>query len=93
MLKDTSFTEQTDGKPEIEAFARFQRPGLKAGETFDPEKLTPAIKAAVEEGIEDGRKDVLALLAKGLGVHQNGKEFFTDLGYKDTDWKSGSSGD
>ena len=87
VLNDTSFTKQTDGHKEIEAFARFKRLGLKAGETFDPEKLTPAIKAAVEEGIEDGRKDVLALMAKGVGVHRNGWEFFTDLGYKDTDWR------
>ncbi|MCX6915571.1 MAG: DUF1254 domain-containing protein [Verrucomicrobia bacterium] len=87
VLNDTSFTKQTDGNKEIEAFARFQRLGLKAGETFDPEKLTPAINAAVEEGIEDGRKEVMALLAKGVGVHQHGWEFMTDLGYKDTDWQ------
>jgi hypothetical protein len=87
VLNDTSFTKQTDGHKEIEAFARFERLGLKAGETFDPEKMTPAIKAAVEEGIEDGRKDVLALLAKGVGVRRNGWEFFTGLGCKDTDWR------
>jgi len=92
VLNDTSFTKQTDGHKEIEAFARFKRLGLKAGETFDPEKLAPAIKAAVEEGIEDGRKDVLALLAKGVGVHRNGWEFFTDLGYKDTDWRQRALG-
>lgn len=86
VLNDTSFTKQTDGHQEIEAFAKFKRLGLKAGETFDPEKLTPAIKAAVEDGVEDGRKDVLALLAKGTGVQRNGWNFSTDIGYKDTDW-------
>ncbi len=87
ILNDTSFTKQTDGQKEIEAFARFERLGLKAGETFDPEKLTPAIKAAVEDGIEEGHKEVLALLAKGVGVSRNGWEFSSDLGYKDTDWQ------
>jgi hypothetical protein len=52
VLNDTSFTEQTDGHKEIESFTKFERLGLKAGETFDPKRLTPAIKAAVEEGIE-----------------------------------------
>lgn len=87
VLNDPSFTKQTDGHQEIEAFARFERLGLKTGETFDPEKQTPAIKAAVEDGIEDGRKDVMTLIAKGTGVHQNGWEFKSDLGYKDNDWR------
>ena len=72
VLNDASFTKQTDGHQEIEAFARFKRLDLEAGKTFDPEKLTPTIKAAVEEGIEDGRKDVLAQIAKGFGVQRNG---------------------
>jgi hypothetical protein len=86
ILNDASFTKQTDGYQEIEAFARFERLGLKAGKTFDPENLTPAIKAAVEDGIEDGRKDVLAQIAKGFGVQRNGWSFSNDLGYRDTDW-------
>jgi hypothetical protein len=87
VLNDTSFTKQTDGHQELEAFARFKRLGLKTGETFDPKKLTPAIKAAVEAGIEEGKKDVLPLVAEGSGVHRNGWEFKNDLGYRDTDWR------
>ncbi|MFC1834473.1 DUF1254 domain-containing protein [Thermodesulfobacteriota bacterium] len=86
VLNDTSFTKQTDGHKEIEALAKFERLGLRAGETFDPEKLSPAIKAAVEEGIEAARKEVLALNVKGSGVNRNGWDFSSDLGYKDTDW-------
>jgi len=86
VLNDPSFTKQTDGHKEIEAFARFERLGLKAVTPFDPEKLTPAIKAAVEGGIEDGRKEVVAQIAKGSGVQRNGWDFSSDLGYKDTDW-------
>jgi hypothetical protein len=86
VLNDASFTKQTDGHQEIEAFARFKWLGLEAGKAFDPEKLTPTIKAAVEEGIEDGRKDVLAQIAKGFGVQRNGWSFSNDLGYRDTDW-------
>jgi hypothetical protein len=87
VLNDSTFTKQTDGHKEIEAFAKFERLGLKAGAPFDPEKLAPPIKAAVGGGIEDGRKDVLALMGKGFGVQRNGWNFSSDLGYKDTDWR------
>ena len=76
VLNDTSFTKQTDGHKEIEALAKFERLGLKAGETFDPEKLSPAIKAAVEEGIEAARKEVLALNVKRLRCQQERLGFF-----------------
>ena len=44
ILNNSSFTKQTDGHAEVQAFAKFERLGLKAGQTFDPEKLTPAIR-------------------------------------------------
>ncbi len=87
VLNDPSFTKQTDGHQEIEAFARLERLGLKAGSPFDPSRFTPELAAAVEEGIEEGKKDVLALLADSSGGHRNGWEFKNDLGYKDTDWR------
>jgi hypothetical protein len=86
VLNDPTFTKQTDGHVEIEAFARFARLGLKAGQTFDPDKLSAEMKAAIEAGIEDGRKEVLALIESDGGLQMNGWTFFTDLGYKDTDW-------
>jgi len=87
VLNDPSFTKQIDGYKEVTAFARFERLGLKAGSTFDPAQLTPEIAAAVEEGIEEARKDVLALSAEGSGVERNGWDFKSDLDYKDTDWR------
>jgi hypothetical protein len=86
VLNDRTFTKQTDGHAEIGAFARFARLGLKAGQTFDPDKLSAEIKAAIEAGIEDGHRDVLALIESDSGVEMNGWSLFTDLGYKDTDW-------
>jgi hypothetical protein len=86
ILNDPSFTKQTDGHKEIEAFARFEWLGLKSGETFDPDKLSPAIKAAVEAGIEDGRNAVIARISQVTGIDMNGWSLTTDLGYKDTDW-------
>ena len=86
ILNDPSFTKQTDGHEEIEAFARFERLGLKAGESFDPDGLTPEIKAAVEAGVEDGRNDVIARISQTTGIDMNGWSLGTDLGYKDTDW-------
>jgi hypothetical protein len=53
---------------------------------FDSSKLSPAVTAAIEEGIEDGHKDVLAAMAKGSGVDRNGWGLSSDLGYKDSDW-------
>jgi hypothetical protein len=88
VLNDPTFTKQTDGHVEIEAFARFARLGLKAGQTFDPGKLSAEMKAAIEAGIEDGRKEVLALIESDGGLQMNGWTFFTDLGYKDTDWSN-----
>ncbi len=86
ILNDPSFTKQTDGHKEIEAFARFERLGLKAGETLDPEKLSPAIKAAAAQGIEDGRNAVIARINQITGIDMNGWSLTTDLGYNDTDW-------
>jgi len=87
VLNDPSFTKQTDGHQEITALARFERLGLKAGTPFDPAKLTPEIVAAIEDGIAEGKKDVLALSAKGAGVERNGWDFASDLDYRDTDWR------
>ncbi|MEJ2032498.1 MAG: DUF1254 domain-containing protein [Deltaproteobacteria bacterium] len=87
VLNDSTFTKQTDGYREILAFSRFEHLGLKAGEPFDPARLSPEIEAAVEEGIEEGRQEVLALAAEGYGVIRNGWSFSTDLGYRDTDWQ------
>jgi len=87
VMNDSSFTKQSDGHQEIMAFSRFERLGLKVGSPFDPAQLSPEIATAVEEGIEEGKKEVLAMLAKGVGVNRNGWAFANDLGYKDTDWK------
>ncbi len=87
VLNDPSFTKQEDGYKEINALARFERIGLKAGTTFDPSLLAPEIKLAIEEGIEEGRKDAMALADKGTGVDRNGWDFSNDLRYKDTDWE------
>ena len=86
VLNDPTFTKQTDSRAEIEAFARFARLGLKAGETFDPNKLSAKTKAAIEAGIEDGHKEVVALIRRGFGAEINGWTFSNDLAYKDTDW-------
>ena len=86
VLNDPVFTKQIDGHQEIMAFSRFERLGLKAGQPFDPSKLPTELTTAIDAGIEDGRKDVLALMAKGSGVERNGWGLSSDLGYKDTDW-------
>jgi hypothetical protein len=86
VLNDPTFTKQTDGHAEIEAFTRFARLGLKAGQTFDPDKLSTEMRGAIEAGIEDGHKEVLALIESDTGLQMNGWTFFTDLGYNDTDW-------
>src|SRR5215470_15892844 len=57
VLNDKSFTKQEDGYNERNAFVRFERLGLKAGEPFDPSELSADIVAAVEEGIEEARKE------------------------------------
>ena len=86
ILNDKSFTKQEDGYHERAAFGRFERLGLKAGVPFDPSRLPPAVTAAIEEGIEDGRKGVIAAMAKGSGVDRNGWGLTSDLAYKDSDW-------
>ena len=86
VLTDKSFTKQEDGYREREAFTRFERLGLKAGAPFDPSKLSPSVVAAIEQGIEDGHKDVLAAMAKGAGVDRNSWGLSSDLGYRDSDW-------
>ncbi|WP_448119583.1 DUF1254 domain-containing protein [Pseudomonas serbica] len=86
ILNDPSFTKQADGNKELQAFARFERLGLKAGLPFDPSRLSPALQAAVAEGIEDGIKAIKDQLAKGMGKPMNGWSLATDLGYHDTNW-------
>jgi len=87
VMNDSSFTKQSDGHQEIMAFSRFERLGLKVGTPFDPTRLSPEIAAAVEEGIEEGKKETLAFAAEGMGVNRNGWDFSTTFGYKDTNWK------
>jgi hypothetical protein len=86
VLNDDSFTKQSDGHAEVMAFQRFARLGLEKGRTFDPASLDPAIKTAVDAGIDDGRHAVQELMAKGSGILRNNWEFLSDLGYKDSDW-------
>jgi hypothetical protein len=86
ILNDPTFTKQTDSQKEIEAFARFARLGLQAGQAFDPDQLRAEIKSAIEAGIEDGHKDMLALIESDAGLQMNGWTLLTDLGYKNTDW-------
>ena len=86
ILNDPSFTKQADGHQELEAFAKFERLGIKAGQRFDPDQYSREMQAAIDAGIEDGRKDVLALIAKGSGINVNGWGLSSDLGYRDTDW-------
>jgi hypothetical protein len=86
VLNDASFTKQTDGHHEITAISRLGRLGLKAGQSFDPSNLPPEITAAIDEGVEERHKEILALMAKGSGIGRNGWELSSDLGYKDTDW-------
>lgn len=85
VLNDNSFTKQEDGYHERTAFARFERLGLKAGSPFDPSGLSPAIVAAINAGIEEGRKEATQAFL-GLGKDMKGWRLSTDLGYKDTDW-------
>jgi len=87
VLNDPSFTKQTDSYREVTAFVRFERLGLKVGMPFDPAGLTPEIAAAVESGIEDGKKDVLDGMAMKFIEGRNGWKFDTDLGYEDNDWQ------
>jgi len=72
VLNDPSFTKQTDGYREGVAFKQFERLGLQSRQPFNPKTLTPEHKATVEAGIGKGRKDVLALIARGSGPDMNG---------------------
>jgi hypothetical protein len=85
VLNDPTFTKQEDGYHERNAFLRFERLGLKAGAAFDPSKLPPEVVAAVEAGIEEGRKEAAQAFAS-TGRDMKGWRLASDLGYKDTDW-------
>ena len=86
VLNDPVFTKQADSHQELVAFTRFERLGLKTGSSFDPSVFPPEIVKAIESGIEDGRNEVKALIAKESEINRNGWGLFTDLGYQDTDW-------
>ena len=90
VINDPTFTKQPDNCKEDNAISSFERLGLKAGESFDPTQLTPEVVAAVEKGIEDGKKEVLSLMAEGFGIPRNGWDFSNDIGYKDSDWQQRS---
>lgn len=87
VLEDPTFTKKSDSASEQAAFARFARLGLTPGARFDPDALPPEIGEAAAAGVEDGRRDVLELLPEGIGIERNGWSFFSDLGYRDTDWR------
>jgi hypothetical protein len=86
VLDDPTFAKQADSRAETDAFKRFERLGLKPGVPFDPNAFPDDIKAAIAEGVEDGRKQALALMEKGSGIDMNGWSLQTDLGYRDSDW-------
>jgi hypothetical protein len=46
---------------EKDLMARFARIGVGAGNTFDADKLSPEVKAAIEQGMADGLNDLAAL--------------------------------
>ena len=85
VLNDKTFTKQDDGYQERNAFARFERLGLKAGVPFDPSKLSPAVVSAIDEGIEDGRKEATQAF-RATGSDMKGWRLGSDLGYRDTNW-------
>jgi hypothetical protein len=53
---------------ETELMSRFAKIGVGAGKTFDPDKLSPEIKAAIEQG----RADAWAAFAGGVKQMDNG---------------------
>jgi len=87
VLNDSSFTKQTDSYHEVTAFKRFERLGLKVGSPFDPDQLSPEIVAAIEEGIEEGKKEVVAMMFENPAADRNGWIYDTDVGYKDSNWR------
>lgn len=86
VMQDLTFTKQTDSYQEHQAFADFARIGLRADQAFDPAALSPAIRAALEAGIEDGVSEIKARMALGKDVDMNGWRLSTDMGYHDSDW-------
>jgi hypothetical protein len=86
VLNDPTFTKQEDGYAERTAFQRFERLGLKAGQSFDPDKLPAEIRTAVEEGIDEARAEATKSF-QAMGQEMRGWRLSTDLGYKDSDWK------
>jgi len=89
VLNDRSFTKKRDSLSEQRAFEGFARIGLREGRAFDPERLSPALREAVEAGIEDGRKAALEAFASADNprhIDMNGWQLETDLGYRDSDW-------
>jgi hypothetical protein len=47
---------------EKETMARFAKLGIGAGQSFDPEKLTPEIKQAIEQGMADAWADFAGIV-------------------------------
>jgi hypothetical protein len=50
--------------PEEEMMRRFARIGIRAGRPFDPARLDPALRRAIEAGIEDAQKSLQATVNK-----------------------------
>ena len=63
---------------ETELMARFAKIGVGAGQTFDADAVSPEVKTAIEQGVEDGRLE-LANLKKQLdsGAVASGDVFGT----------------
>lgn len=85
VLNDPTFTKQEDGYHERNAFLRFERLGLKSDASFDPSGLPSETVAAIEAGIEEGRKEATRAFAE-TGRDMKGWRLSTDLGYKDSNW-------
>ena len=64
------------------AFARFAKIGIGPGKPFDPDKLDPAIRTAIEEGIADASRE---LKEKALAQTES-KSFFGTRGELGADY-------
>jgi hypothetical protein len=87
VLDDKTFTKQIDSYQERSALVQFERLGLKAGSPFDSSRWSQDVIAAIEAGIEEGRKEATQAFL-GMGKDMKGWRVATDLGYRDSDWAS-----
>ncbi len=78
VLNDPSMTRRSDSVKEVETLSRLAKLGLAEGKRFDPAALSESQRAAIEEGLAEGKRESFAAFERQV-IDMNGWKLSSGL--------------